>query len=132
MKKYNGNLCTFSAEVAPGRSFGSPGPLKPIKEAYTKAKIIQHLSEAAELTESQVKKLFDEMAVLAKRHLMTRGSGEFAIPDLGLKVIRGTKPATKKRVGRNPATGEPLEIPAKPKRDVIKTTVLKSLKSIFD
>lgn len=110
----------------------TPAPLKPIKEAYTKVKIIQHLSEATELTELQVKKLFGEMAVLAKRHLMTRGSGEFAVPDLGLKVIRGTKPATKKRVGRNPATGEPLEIPAKPKRDVIKTTVLKSLKSIFD
>jgi nucleoid DNA-binding protein len=38
------------------------------------------------------------------------------------------KPATKKRLGRNPATGEQIMIAAKPARTVVKVSALKALK----
>ena len=40
------------------------------------------------------------------------------------------KPATKARTGRNPQTGEEIEIKAKPKRTVVKALPLKALKEI--
>jgi nucleoid DNA-binding protein len=39
-----------------------------------------------------------------------------------------TRPATKARPGRNPATGETIMIKAKPARTVVKALALKSLK----
>lgn len=39
--------------------------------------------------------------------------------------------ATKERMGRNPATGEAIMVAAKPQCEVIKATVLKSLKAII-
>lgn len=51
---------------------------------------------------------------------------------MGVKLNRKTKPATKKRMGRNPATGEAMEIAAKPKRDVVKAIPLKALKELIE
>lgn len=62
---------------------------------------------------------------------MKRGSGEFAVPDMGVKITRKTKPATKKRMGRNPKTGEAIVIAAKPKREVIRIRALKGLKEVL-
>ena len=59
------------------------------------------------------------------------GSGEFAIPEMAVKIVRKTKPASKAREGRNPLTGETIKIAAKPKRDVIKVRPLKSLKDVI-
>ena len=66
------------------------------------------------------------------RHIMKRGSGEFKVPFMGVKVNRKTKPATKKRMGRNPATGEEMIIAAKPKRDVVKAMPLKVMKELIE
>ena len=63
---------------------------------------------------------------------MKKGSGEFKIPYMGIKVNRKEKPATKKRMGRNPATGEEMEIAAKPKRQVVKAMPLKAIKDLLD
>ena len=71
------------------------------------------------------------MATIVQGHIMKRGSGEFRVPELALKINRKTKPATKKRKGRNPSTGEEIMIPAKPKREVVKVTALKALKDII-
>ena len=38
------------------------------------------------------------------------------------------KPATKAKPGKNPATGEPITIPAKPARRAVKAVPLKVLK----
>ena len=57
-----------------------------------------------------------------------RGSGEFTIPDTGVKIRRVKKPARKARMGRNPATGEPMKIAAKPASTVVRVTALKALK----
>ena len=79
----------------------------------------------------QVKEVFTAAGHIAKCHLIKRGSGEFAIPEMAIKVVRKTKPATKARKGRNPLTGEEIKIAAKPKRDVIKVRPLKSLKEVI-
>ena len=52
------------------------------------------------------------------------------IPTGLVKVKRVEKPATKERMGRNPATGEPMVISAKPKRTVVKALALKTLKEM--
>ena len=60
--------------------------------------------------------------------MQKRGSGEFTIPETAVKVRRVTKPATKKRLGRNPATGEQILIAAKPARTVVKVSAFRALK----
>jgi nucleoid DNA-binding protein len=51
-----------------------------------------------------------------------------SVPGIALKIKRVTRPATKARPGRNPATGETIMIKAKPARTVVKALALKSLK----
>ena len=61
-------------------------------------------------------------------HMKRRGSGEFTIPDTGVKIRRVRKPARKARMGRNPATGEEMKIAAKPATTVVRVSALKALK----
>jgi hypothetical protein len=57
-----------------------------------------------------------------------KGSGEFTIPDSGVKIRRMKKPATKARKMISPFTGQEITVKAKPARNVIKVTALKGLK----
>jgi nucleoid DNA-binding protein len=106
----------------------APLQLKAITQKQTKVQILKSIAEETGLTLSQVKNVFAAAGHIAKCHLIKRGSGEFAVPEMAIKVVRKTKPATKAREGRNPMTGETIKIAAKPKRDVIKIRPLKSLK----
>jgi len=106
-------------------------PLKAITQKQTKMQIMRNISEETGLALKQVKAVFETAGYLAKCHLIKRGSGEFAIPEMAVKIVRKTKPATKARMGRNPMTGETIKIAAKPKRDVIKVKPLKSLKDVI-
>ena len=105
--------------------------LKAITQKQTKVQILKAISEQTGLTLSQVKNVFATAGHIAKCHLIKRGSGEFAVPEMSIKVVRKTKPATKARQGRNPLTGETITIAAKPKRDVIKVRPLKALKEVI-
>jgi len=102
--------------------------LKSIAEKQSRIEILRAISEETGLTAKQVKDVFLTVSSMAKRHMTKRGSGEFSIPEMGIKISRKTRPATKKRVGRNPRTGESVMIPARPKREVIKVRALKTLK----
>lgn len=105
--------------------------LKAITQKQTKVQILKSIAEETGLTLSQVKNVFAAAGHIAKCHLIKRGSGEFAVPEMAIKVVRKTKPATKAREGRNPMTGETIKIAAKPKRDVIKVRPLKALKEVI-
>jgi len=105
--------------------------LKPITAKQTKSQILKAISEQTGLTHKQVQAVFATAGHLAKCHVIKKGSGEFAIPEMAIKVVRKTKPATKAREGRNPSTGETIKIAAKPKRNVIKVRPLKSLKEVL-
>ncbi len=102
--------------------------LTAIADKQTKTQILTAISEETGLSRKDVAGVFASMSTLISRHVMKRGSGEFSIPDCGIKVRRVVKPRTKARMGRNPATGEAIKIPAKPAKTVVKVAALKALK----
>ena len=117
-----------------GKSTGkkaTPVLVKAISTKYTKNQILKAIAEDTGLSAAQVKEVFVRAGHLAKCHLTVKGSGEFAIPEMAVKIVRKTRPASKKREGRNPATGETITIAARPKREVIKVRALKALKEVL-
>lgn len=71
------------------------------------------------MNRAKVKEFFDELYNLASREVMS--NGEFILPGFG-KLVKSER---KERQGRNPATGETIQIPAK---TTLKFRVGKSLK----
>ena len=71
----------------------------------SKSETLNRLSEKTGLTKKQVGQFLDELAGLAYKEAR---SG-FTIPGVGKLVIVDRKA----RMGRNPATGQPISIPAK-------------------
>lgn len=105
-------------------------PSTPFTEKQSKAQIFAELATITGLGKSEVKTLFSALKNVLERHIKGRGYGEFVIPELGVKVRRISKAATKARMGRNPFTGEEIKIAAKPARKSVKATALKALKEI--
>lgn len=98
-------------------------------KAATKSAMFQELSSRTGLTRKQVAAVFDELANYINQEVGKKGPGIFTLPGL-LKIKRVEKPATKARQGRNPQTGEPIMIKAKPKRTVVRALPLKALKEM--
>lgn len=102
--------------------------VKAIASKQTKTQILTAIAEQTDLTRKNVADVFAALGQLVEGHMKKRGSGEFTIPETGVKVRRVKKPARKARMGRNPATGEAMKIAAKPAQTVVKVTALKALK----
>jgi len=83
----------------------------------TQTQLIQKLSELEDLPKKQVKSFLDNLSALAYKE----AKNGFSIPGLGKLVLMNRKA----RTGRNPATGEPIKIPAK---KVVKFRVAKAAK----
>jgi nucleoid DNA-binding protein len=113
---------TKTAKKASQKGNGQAARLKAIRMKQTKAQIVQTITEETGLARKDVARVMATLATLAKRHVMKRGSGEFSIPELGVKVRRVQRKA---RMARNPMTGEPVRVPAK---TAVKASVLKALK----
>jgi DNA-binding protein HU-beta len=77
------------------------------KKRMTQAEIVKHFSETTGMKRAQVKELFDQLSALATREVKT--TGEFVLPGFGKLKKAERKP----RQGRNPATGEIIQIPAR-------------------
>jgi DNA-binding protein HU-beta len=77
------------------------------KKRMTQSEVINHFAEKTGLKRAQVKEFFEELANLASSEV--KSNGEFALPGFG-KLVRSERKA---REGRNPATGETIQIPAK-------------------
>jgi nucleoid DNA-binding protein len=58
-----------------------------------------------------------------------KGAGIVTVPGL-LKIKRAETPAKPARQGRNPQTGETIQIPAKPKSTTVRARALKALKDM--
>jgi DNA-binding protein HU-beta len=69
--------------------------------------VINHFAEKFGMKRSQAKEFFDELGTLATSEVQS--SGEFVLPGFG-KLVLARRSA---REGRNPATGETIQIPAK-------------------
>ncbi len=119
-------------KVSKKKSVVAPVRLKSITTKQTKNQIIQAIAEDTSLSKKEVGEVFGSLQSLIQRHMQRRGSGEFAIPDTGVKIRKVQKPARKARMGRNPATGETIKIAAKPKSTVIKVGALKQLKDMLN
>ena len=72
----------------------------------TQNEIIRNIAQETGLKQVQIKSLFDALQELAVTEI--RKNGKFSIPGFG-KLIKTTRPS---REGRNPATGERIQIPA--------------------
>ena len=83
----------------------------------TKSQTVAVLAEKTGLTKSQVDQLLGELAKVAYEE----AKNGFTIPDIGKLVLVDRKA----RVGRNPATGATIQIPAK---TVVKFRVAKVCK----
>ncbi len=116
-------------KVAKKKAATATPKVRAITTKQTKTQILTAIAEETDLTRQQVAAVFSAMDGLITRHMMKRGSGEFTIPDIGLKVRKVVKPRTKARMGRNPGTGETIKIPAKPQRTVIKAMPLVAMKN---
>lgn len=77
------------------------------KKRMTQSEVINYFSEKTGMKRSQVKEFFEEMYNLAAREV--KSNGEFVLPNFG-KLVKSERKA---REGRNPATGETIQIPAK-------------------
>ena len=73
----------------------------------TQSEVINHFAEKYSMKRTQVKELFEELANLAQNEVKT--NNEFVLPGFGKLVLSQRKA----REGRNPATGETIQIPAK-------------------
>ena len=83
----------------------------------TKMQIVKELAEAVEISKKQAVCALEALTKMAYRE----AKNGFTLPGLG-KLVRVHRNA---RVGRNPKTGEAIQIPAK---DVVKFRVAKACK----
>lgn len=83
-----------------------PSPVTTNK-VMTQSQVIAHFVEQTSLGRAEVQQMFEELSRLAAREVRT--SGEFVLPGFG-KLMRSERAA---RQGRNPATGETIQIPAR-------------------
>jgi DNA-binding protein HU-beta len=86
-------------------------------KALTKSQITSAIAEKSGITKRQAAEIMEQIAQLAYKN----AKNTFTFPGLGKLVLVNRKA----RVGRNPATGEQIQIPAK---RVVKFRVSKACK----
>lgn len=106
----------------------APKAPKIIRDRLTKTQLMNHLAEQTGLTKREVEGVYNALAETVVASCSKRGAGQITLPGL-VKVELKKRPARKKRMGRNPATGEEIVIPAKPATTVLKARVLAGLKN---
>jgi DNA-binding protein HU-beta len=87
----------------------------------TRTELIAALAEAAGTDKKQSKEFLEALTALVEGQI--RQGGEVPLRGLGKFKVQHRKA----RMGRNPATGEPINIPAK---TVVKFTVAKALRDL--
>ncbi|MGA7414920.1 MAG: HU family DNA-binding protein [Bryobacteraceae bacterium] len=85
----------------------------------TQTQIVKELAETTGISNKVAKQFLESVAALAVRE--TKKNGVFVLPGIG-RLVRADRKA---RIGRNPATGEAIKIPAK---KVVKFRIAKSVK----
>ena len=92
---------------------------KMAKKPMTKSQIVSHFAEKFEISKKTASAIIEEVAALAVSE--TKKAGSFTLPGIGKLVLVKRKA----RMGRNPATGATIKIPAK---TVVKLRVAKAAK----
>src|SRR5271163_1444778 len=91
------------------------------RRMMTQSQVAAHLAEKVGITKKQAKTALEELTALVVRELNKEGSLRLA----GLGIFRKRK--SKARMGRNPATGETIKIPA---RRRLRFSAAKALKDL--
>lgn len=94
----------------------------------TKSEIFAYIGEATDLKKKEVVAVFDALEAIIKRDLK-QGPGIFNLVGM-MKIKLVHKPAVPEREGINPFTKEPTTFKAKPARNVVKISPLKTLKDM--
>jgi DNA-binding protein HU-beta len=89
------------------------------KKPLTKGQIVGQLAEKFELSKKAAAAILEGIADMAVAE--TKKAGVFVLPGIGKLVLSKRKA----RIGRNPATGEEIKIPAK---TVVKMRIAKACK----
>jgi len=85
----------------------------------TQTQLVRHIAEKCETSNKTARGFLDELAKTALAE--TKKNGVFVLPGIG-RLVKSNRKA---RMGRNPATGEAIKIPAK---TVVKFRVAKAAK----
>ena len=94
-----------------------PNGWHPKSKALSKAQLASLIAEKNALTKKQALEILDHIATLAYKH----AKDSFSLPGIGKLVLKNRAA----RIGRNPKTGEVIQIKAK---KVVKFRVAKSAK----
>ncbi len=89
------------------------------KKPMTKSQIVGYFAKKFDVSKKAAAAMIEEVAALAVAE--TKKSGAFVLPGIG-KLVKVNRKA---RMGRNPATGETIKIPAK---TVVRMRVAKACK----
>ena len=89
------------------------------KKPMTKSQVVSYFAGKFELSKKTASAVIDEVAALAVSE--TKKVGSFTLPGIGKLVLSRRKA----RMGRNPATGATIKIPAK---TVVKMRIAKAAK----
>ena len=85
----------------------------------TQTQLVRHLAERCQVNNKAARQILDELGKTAMQE--TKKNGVFVLPGIG-RLVKSNRKA---RMGRNPATGEAIKIPAK---TVVKFRVAKAAK----
>ena len=116
-----------SAKAAKAAKPAANGPMKPIKEAFNKTGLVNHLAQSSGVEPKAVKAVMAALEGTVLASVNKKGAGAFVLPGL-LKVTATSVPAKKARKGINPFTKEETVFKAKPATTKLKVRPLKTLK----
>jgi nucleoid DNA-binding protein len=88
----------------------------------TRTELIDALANRTEMEKREVKRFLDDLTAVVEDTI--KQGGEVPLKGLGKFKVQHRKA----RTGRNPLTGEPIDIPAK---TVVKFTLARSLKDLI-
>ena len=114
-------LSSSPSNILPTIKLHNPSPkeAKMAKKPMTKSQIVSHFAGKFIVPKKAASAMIDEVAALAVSE--TKKAGSFTLPGIGKLVLVKRKA----RMGRNPATGAAIKIPAK---TVVKMRIAKAAK----
>ena len=89
----------------------------------TKTALFTRFAERFGIKRTEAREFFDELQQVSEQELLR--CGEFMLPGIAKLVVQKRE----RRMGRNPATGATVEIPAK---QVVKARIAKQLKDVIE
>lgn len=96
--------------------------------AITKSELLTTLSEATELSKSQLNTVFEALEGIIEKAV--KQERPITIPNL-CKIYVHKRKASHAREMKSPATGEIIVVPAKPAHKVVKVKAIKNLKEMI-